>query len=231
MDLREVKDDKPIVVVCQTGKRSAMATTILRQAGLKQIANLSGGMVHWRVFIEVETGNVLYLRAFLVGARGFVFVHDPVTAAVNGPMPTAANAELNQLSTLTTLPGIKLSRTVGVAHATLGEIVVACIVLQEGAALDENSVREFLKDRLASYKVPRRVLFLRDHGRNHSRQNISRAAGRHSWIPRSVHPGFAIRLHHKRSVTFQHDDQIMLACKLACYAEAVFLNFGRRTAR
>lgn len=47
----ELKDDKPIVVVCQTGKRSALATTILRQAGLTQIANLAGGMVRWR---EVE---------------------------------------------------------------------------------------------------------------------------------------------------------------------------------
>jgi sulfur dioxygenase len=44
----EVKDDKPVVVVCQTGKRSAMATVILRQAGLTQIANLAGGMVRWR---------------------------------------------------------------------------------------------------------------------------------------------------------------------------------------
>jgi rhodanese-related sulfurtransferase len=44
----ELDDHKPIVVVCQTGKRSAMATTILRQAGLTQIANLAGGMVRWR---------------------------------------------------------------------------------------------------------------------------------------------------------------------------------------
>ena len=44
----ELKNDKPIVVVCQTGKRSALATVILRQAGLAQVANLAGGMVRWR---------------------------------------------------------------------------------------------------------------------------------------------------------------------------------------
>jgi glyoxylase-like metal-dependent hydrolase (beta-lactamase superfamily II)/rhodanese-related sulfurtransferase len=44
----EVPTDKPIVVVCQTGKRSALATVILRQAGLQQVANLAGGMVRWR---------------------------------------------------------------------------------------------------------------------------------------------------------------------------------------
>jgi len=44
----EVKDDKPVVLVCQTGKRSAMATVILRQAGLTRVASLAGGMVRWR---------------------------------------------------------------------------------------------------------------------------------------------------------------------------------------
>jgi len=39
---------KPIVLICQTGKRSAMAATILRKAGLQRVANLAGGMVLWR---------------------------------------------------------------------------------------------------------------------------------------------------------------------------------------
>ncbi len=56
-------------------------------------------------------------------------------------------------------PGVKVARTVGVPHETLGEMVVACIVPSEGNVLDETSLRSFLKERLASYKVPRRVLF------------------------------------------------------------------------
>jgi glyoxylase-like metal-dependent hydrolase (beta-lactamase superfamily II)/rhodanese-related sulfurtransferase len=44
----EVAADKPVVVVCQTGKRSALATAILRKAGLARVANLAGGMVRWR---------------------------------------------------------------------------------------------------------------------------------------------------------------------------------------
>jgi fatty-acyl-CoA synthase len=54
-----------------------------------------------------------------------------------------------------------VGQTVGVPHETLGELVVACAVTHDGAALDETSVREFLRQRLASYKVPRRVLFFR----------------------------------------------------------------------
>ena len=44
----EVNDDKPVIVVCQTGKRSGMATVILRKAGRTRVANLAGGMVRWR---------------------------------------------------------------------------------------------------------------------------------------------------------------------------------------
>jgi glyoxylase-like metal-dependent hydrolase (beta-lactamase superfamily II)/rhodanese-related sulfurtransferase len=44
----ELGKDKPIIVTCQTGKRSAMATVILRKAGFDRVANLAGGMVRWR---------------------------------------------------------------------------------------------------------------------------------------------------------------------------------------
>ena len=63
---------------------------------------------------------------------------------------------------LASCPGVKVARTVGVPHETLGEMVVACVVPSEGSVLDETSIRNFLKERLASYKVPRRVLFFAD---------------------------------------------------------------------
>jgi fatty-acyl-CoA synthase len=56
-------------------------------------------------------------------------------------------------------PGVKITQTVGVPDELLGEVVVACIVPHEGAVLDENAIRNFAKEKLASYKVPRRVLF------------------------------------------------------------------------
>jgi fatty-acyl-CoA synthase len=55
--------------------------------------------------------------------------------------------------------GVKMVQTVGVPHDTLGELVVTCIVPHAGETLDENTVRSFAKEKLASYKVPRRVLF------------------------------------------------------------------------
>ncbi|MET7773991.1 class I adenylate-forming enzyme family protein [Nocardia sp. NPDC005366] len=56
-------------------------------------------------------------------------------------------------------PGVKVGRTVGVPHDTLGEVVVACVVPHADAKLDGDEIRAFLRERLASYKVPRHVLF------------------------------------------------------------------------
>lgn len=43
----EVPRDKPVVVVCQTGRRSALGTQILAKGGIERAANLAGGMVTW----------------------------------------------------------------------------------------------------------------------------------------------------------------------------------------
>jgi fatty-acyl-CoA synthase len=59
-------------------------------------------------------------------------------------------------------PGVKIAATVGVPHDTLGEIVVACVVPKAGATVDETSVRAFVSKQLSSYKVPRRVLILKE---------------------------------------------------------------------
>jgi len=55
-------------------------------------------------------------------------------------------------------PSIKAAVAVGVEHATLGEIVVLCVVPVEGAKIDETQLRAWLRERLAAYKVPKRVL-------------------------------------------------------------------------
>jgi len=59
-------------------------------------------------------------------------------------------------------PGLKAALAVGVAHPTLGEEVVVCAVAHEGSDVDEADVRAFLRGRIASYKIPRRVVFVDD---------------------------------------------------------------------
>jgi fatty-acyl-CoA synthase len=58
-------------------------------------------------------------------------------------------------------PAVKLAAVVGIGHPTLGEIVVLCAVPVEGAKIDETELRGWLRERLAAYKVPKRVLAFR----------------------------------------------------------------------
>jgi len=39
--------DKPIAVMCRSGKRSAKAVHLLQQAGYTQVSNVTGGIIAW----------------------------------------------------------------------------------------------------------------------------------------------------------------------------------------
>lgn len=45
--IAEVPTDKPVVCLCRSGRRSAMAVNILQGSGLDQVANVAGGMLRW----------------------------------------------------------------------------------------------------------------------------------------------------------------------------------------
>lgn len=54
---------------------------------------------------------------------------------------------------------LHLAHAVGVPHPVLGEVIVLCAVRAPGAEMDEPTLRARLRERIAAYKVPRRVLF------------------------------------------------------------------------
>jgi acyl-CoA synthetase (AMP-forming)/AMP-acid ligase II len=54
---------------------------------------------------------------------------------------------------------VKLARAIGVPDERRDEIVVLCVELKDGATATEDDIKAFLRERLASYKVPKRVLF------------------------------------------------------------------------
>ncbi|HEX6392558.1 MAG TPA: class I adenylate-forming enzyme family protein [Acidimicrobiales bacterium] len=57
---------------------------------------------------------------------------------------------------------IKLARVLGRPDERLGEVVVLCVVLRDGAIATADDVRVFLRERLAAYKVPKEILFMSD---------------------------------------------------------------------
>jgi fatty-acyl-CoA synthase len=95
-----------------------------------------------------------------VDSQGRLHWQGRLTAIVKTGGANVSPPEIDAV--LAKCPGVKIGATVGVPHDTLGEMVVACVVPEAGATLDERTVREFLAKHLSSYKVPRRVLFLQE---------------------------------------------------------------------
>jgi len=58
-------------------------------------------------------------------------------------------------------PAVDQVAVLGQADASRGEVIVAFVIPADGAEVNETALREFCRDRLAGYKVPRRVI-LRD---------------------------------------------------------------------
>ncbi len=57
-------------------------------------------------------------------------------------------------------PAVAQAVAFAIPHAKLGEEVAAAVVLEDGAALTQRQLAAFAADRLAAYKVPRKVVFL-----------------------------------------------------------------------
>jgi malonyl-CoA/methylmalonyl-CoA synthetase len=64
------------------------------------------------------------------------------------------------------LPGVVESAVIGLSHPDLGEGVTAVVVRAGDAVIEEAEVHDRLKERLAGYKLPKRVLFVADLPRN-----------------------------------------------------------------
>jgi malonyl-CoA/methylmalonyl-CoA synthetase len=67
---------------------------------------------------------------------------------------------------LDALPGVLESAVFGVPHPDFGEGVTATVVAKPGAVLAEQDIIEAVKLKLARYKVPKRVIFMRELPRN-----------------------------------------------------------------
>jgi fatty-acyl-CoA synthase len=55
---------------------------------------------------------------------------------------------------------------IGVDDETFGQRLKAFVVLRDGHELDEATVKDYVKDNLARYKVPREVVFIDELPRN-----------------------------------------------------------------
>jgi acyl-CoA synthetase (AMP-forming)/AMP-acid ligase II len=63
-------------------------------------------------------------------------------------------------------PGIKEAAVVGIPDLRRGEQPLAFVAANDGIQLDEKVLHDFVRERLADYKVPRKIVFLTALPRN-----------------------------------------------------------------
>lgn len=101
---------------------------------------------------------------FATGDAGFVDEYGRLhwTGRSSGLIKTAgANVSPVEVETaLLSIPELKAAVAIGVPDPTLGEMLVVCAVAHPDADISEEKVRAGLRGRLASYKIPKRVLFV-----------------------------------------------------------------------
>jgi len=95
-----------------------------------------------------------------VDAEGYVHFSGRRTEMIKTGGANVSPAELEVQ--LRACPPVKLARIVGVPDPRLDQLVVACITLKDGATATEADIQAFLRERVATYKVPKRVLFFAD---------------------------------------------------------------------
>ena len=95
-----------------------------------------------------------------IDAAGRFFWSGRLTDMIKTGGANVAPLEVDEV--IVKIPGVKRTQTVGVPDELLGEMVVSCIVPVDGAVLDEDEIKAFVKQEVASFKVPRRVLFFTD---------------------------------------------------------------------
>ncbi len=96
--------------------------------------------------------------------RGYVYIvgrsKDLIISGGYNVYPKEVESEID------VLPGVVESAIVGVAHRDFGEGVTAIVVPKKGTQLSENDILTSLREKLANYKLPKRVLFVDELPRN-----------------------------------------------------------------
>jgi malonyl-CoA/methylmalonyl-CoA synthetase len=99
-----------------------------------------------------------------IDERGYVYIvgrdKDLVITGGFNVYPIEVETEIDEL------PGVLESAVVGLPHADFGEGVTAVVVPKKDAALDERQIIATLEQRLAKFKLPKRVIFVSELPRN-----------------------------------------------------------------
>src|SRR6185503_18974023 len=92
-----------------------------------------------------------------IDADGYLFLTGRIKEIINRAGEKISPGEVEAI--LITHPAVEQAVTFAVPNEVLGEEVAAVVVLHPHGAITEKELREFVRERLADFKVPRQVLF------------------------------------------------------------------------
>ncbi len=117
----------------------------------------NGGPSNASVFADgwYRTGDAGYFDE-----DGYLFLTGRLNEVINRGGQKVAPTEIDEA--LQSHPSIRAAAAFPIPHATLGEEIAATVVATEGESADEQDLLRYLRERLAPYKLPRRIVFVDD---------------------------------------------------------------------
>ncbi len=94
----------------------------------------------------------------MLDGEGYLTITGRLKEIINRGGEKVAPLEVDNV--LSAHPAVAQALTFAMPHAKLGEEVAAAIVLKEGKSASEREIRDFAAERLADFKVPRKLVFL-----------------------------------------------------------------------
>jgi o-succinylbenzoate---CoA ligase len=114
-----------------------------------------------------HTGDIGYLDE-----EGFLYVLDRRSDLIISGGENIYPAEIE--SVLLMHDKIVDAGVVGIPNERWGQVPVACVVLEKGSSLTETDIIQFCEEKLARYKVPKRIFFFDELPRNASKKLMRR---------------------------------------------------------
>jgi acyl-CoA synthetase (AMP-forming)/AMP-acid ligase II/acyl carrier protein len=102
-----------------------------------------------------RTGDQGYLDG-----DSYLFITGRLNDLINRGGEKIAPREIDEV--LQAYPGVRQAVAFAVPHPSLGEDIAAAVVLEAGVADCEAVLRDFALDRLPTFKVPKRIIFVND---------------------------------------------------------------------
>ena len=130
------------------GEISIRGTNVMGGYEANPAANQSAFSISW-----LRTGDL-----GLIDEEGYIFIQGRVKEIINRGGEKIAPREVDEA--LLQHPAIAQAVAFGMPHPALGEEVAAAVVLRSGMQVSAKELTDFASERLAYFKLPRRIVFL-----------------------------------------------------------------------